>query len=213
MRVSTFFFLIVPIAIYSQGFVKDTDGFVNVRDTYDFKISKVIDTFHNNHLVWINDQLGNWYEVWSIKNKDRSGYIHKSRILDINEKDNFNRKKINENKLLLFTDRIKIFVERKKFERVEIDTKNSYDTDGNLPRFEYKNITIDFQNKKYMLTNEDYLKHLYESNVNDMSVCYNGNDNLLYISSLNSDGAGAYAVVWIINNDTDKIERITTIPF
>jgi len=62
------------------------------------------------------------------------------------------------------------------------------------------------------LTNEDHLKNLYEPNVNHINIYFNGYYKKLYLSSLNGDGAGAYIVIWIID-EFENVERITTIPF
>ena len=211
IQISIIFFL-TSIFCYSQGFIKDKDGYVNVRDTYKFKESKVIDTLHNNHLVWIQDEIENWYVIWSLMNENRNGYVHKSRIVEFDQNNDFEIKKVNENKLSLYNDGIKILVERQNFNESEYDSDNSFGTDGNLPKFEYKSIEVNFQNKKLILTNNDYLKNLYEPNVDDLQVYFDKYNDNLYISSLNSDGAGAYVVIWVIDK-IGNIDRITTIPF
>lgn len=54
--------------------------------------------------------------------------------------------------------------------------------------------------------------NLFEPNLDFTSVYIDKKNNIIYVSALNSDGAGGYAVLWIIENGEFK-QRITTLPF
>ena len=56
------------------------------------------------------------------------------------------------------------------------------------------------------------IQNLYEPNLEYTSVNYNEKKNIVYIQSRNSDGAGSYAVIWII--EKGKLQnRFISIPF
>ena len=205
-------FILVVFNSFSQGFVYDKDGYVNVRNNYVFKESQVVDTLHNNHLVWIQDEVDDWFEVWSLRNEKRNGFVHKSRIIQLYQKNNFEFSKESTDKLLVRGDKITLEIERQKANINNYSISDSFGTDGFMPKYQYKEILIVFNQKKIVLTNEDHLKNLYEPNVNHINIYFNGYYKKLYLSSLNGDGAGAYIVIWIID-EFENVERITTIPF
>ena len=55
----------------------------------------------------------------------------------------------------------------------------------------------------------EQFQNLYEPNFEYTRVNYDVKNRTLYIQSLNSDGAGGYAVIWIIENGVFKKKVIS----
>ena len=214
------------------GIIQDPDGFVNVRDQANTQ-SQIQDTLKNGHVIYHlqdNETKNNWLLVDYHKGKDHlQGYIHKSRILYIRDMTPF--KTITANDTLFKGDLndLQITVKSGTFVKagrkildqtpleehrniVAIDGKEPWGNDGRMPRSEYKSIqfksgaqTLNFPKSSFNdLFEVNSLKHI--------TVAFDKTTGKVYIEAMNSDAAGSYEVVWIINNN--KIEwREAFIPF
>lgn len=102
------------------------------------------------------------------------------------------------------------FIDPQRRILILIDNKPFWGTDGGIPKRKIR--TVKFQHEKYQLTLPDSaIEGLYEP-----SLCYNHpkpkettthchvfqsvDKKRVYIYMLNSDGAGAYEVTWVIQN-------------
>lgn len=92
-----------------------------------------------------------------------------------------------------------------------IDGKEIWGTDGNIPKKEYKSVTIRIGNDMIRLPKQA-LENLYEPNLDYTSAHYDPVHDTLYIMAFNSDGAGGYGLVWIIENKKYKT-RAVAYPF
>ena len=70
--------------------------------------------------------------------------------------------------------------------------------DGNIPHEEYASIIVKHP-AGILEFPTVYITHLYEPNQNNVVVAL-GKGNSLFISTQNSDGAGGYYAVWIVEN-------------
>jgi hypothetical protein len=86
---------------------------------------------------------------------------------------------------------------------VKIDNSQIFGTDGNIPKREYKSIQIEINNIKIELPNEA-LKNLYEPSLSNSKANYDEKNDVLYVFSSNSDGAGGYEIIWIIEKKEYK---------
>ena len=90
----------------------------------------------------------------------------------------------------------------------KINGKEIWGTDGNIPKNQYGQITLTFGKEIIHLP----IDNLFEPNLDNIKVNIDSKNKTIYISTMNSDGAGGYVVLWIIENGIFK-QQITTIPF
>lgn len=213
-----FILLFISFQFYFSQFyiVNDKDGYVNVRDSDNIN-SKVIAKLKNGEIVhsyeYFEENKGNWINVdfRFTKNNFENGFIYKDRLINI-----YQYEKIpiinKSNYVTLKNKNIEIIITEKKFQKKnhkftfhkqyknvieKIDNQDYYGTDGYYPQVEYSNIQITINGKTIYLPKEA-LKNLFEPNSYSTSAHYDEANDILYIDSLNSDGAGSYEVLWII---------------
>ena len=208
-------------SLYAQEFavVLDKDGYTNVRSENN-KNSKIIDKLHNGHLICVMSPEGNWWNIDYALNKNeiKVGYVYRDRIKLISE---YNEIPISEekDKEIIFSNKaIEVKIVENKFDKnkhslnyvknypnqiSKIDGKDYWGTDGEIPKTEYKSITIKFNNSTLELP-KDALENLYEPNLSSTKVNFDKVNNTIYISAMNSDGAGGYLVIWKIENGKYK---------
>lgn len=223
------FFLSFKSSLFAQEFavINDSDGYTNVRSENN-KSSKILDRLNNGHLICVMNPEGNWLNIDYSTNKDeiKVGFIYKDRFKLISEFIEMPILKENENELFFSNKTIEVKIAKKNFDKnshsfkyvknypnqiSKIDDKDYWGTDGNMPKTEYKDISIIFNNSTLKLPNEA-LENLYEPNLSSTKVNYDTNNNIIYISAMNSDGAGGYLVVWKIEKGIYK-ERFITYGF
>jgi hypothetical protein len=212
MKISPLFILILLLPThfaFGQFFiVADKDGYVNVRSTADSK-SRVVDTLNNGHFIYFfEEQKGNWRKVeYSRNGKDRAGYIYNDRLISIGEYDSIPLQHYDANTATCSRNSIKIIVTKQKFDKtkyrftyadhqiIKINGKQYWGTDGEQPRTEYKSIVILNGSRKIVLPHTAF-DNLFEPTIYNTEAHYDPLNDIFYIRSQNSDGAGAYDVVW-----------------
>jgi len=139
-----------------------------------------------------------------------TGYIYKDRLMNIEEGKAFKTKWVDDH-FLLYNDSIKIKfssadfqkekhkIEKKQGFVTKIDGRFFAGTDGDLPRHEIKNFSIEINHRKIDIPKSCY-QDLYEPNLNRFTNAYLGQDQILYIIMGNSDAAGWYDVIFIIKD-------------
>lgn len=211
------------------AYIKDTDGYVNVRDSSG-RQGKVVDTLHNGHWVYALDTDGEqWVAIdYEKKGETHGGYVHISRLQFIKNYNRIAAIKTLRTSLLFkwetnYLSISKIPFDYKKHELkyakndslnptgnflIGIDGHAIWGTDGNMPNFQYGKIELKMEEKTIELP----MKGLYDPNLDFTELNYDATSNTLYISATNSDGAGGYAVLWVVRNGT-LIKQWVTIPF
>jgi hypothetical protein len=211
---------------FEFGIINDNDGFVNVRSSKDLK-NNVTDTLENGAVVSHFGAEGNWILVdYTKKGNDRDGYIYKDRIKGLTKFTKIPVTKASENSVTFSNRKISITIHKKAFDKAkhtykyykenpnqlyQIDGKDIFGTDGNIPKAEYRSIEIEIDSLKLSLPKKA-IENLYEPNLEYTLVNYDEKSETLYIQSLNSDGAGGYALLWVIEKGKYKM-RIEAIPF
>lgn len=206
--------------------VQDPDGFTNVRAAA-AKGSAVIDTLSNGHLVYCFEKKGNWVSIdYTQKNKEGHGFIYYDRIEQTGSNISIALKSQKENEVVLTKDSVTVFVTRKKFDKTthrfsyykdnpsqieKIDNNRYWGTDGGMPATAYKKITVRTGSKTIVLPERAY-KDLFEPNLYTTKAYFDKAKNIIYIQSMNSDGAGGYEVIWKIENGQYK-ERLVAYGF
>jgi hypothetical protein len=220
VRVIIYFFLILNFNLcFSQfGIINDLDGFVNVRNSAE-KGNNISDKLENGFIVYCFEPEGNWVNIDYKKNgKDLNGYIYKDRVKYISSFENVALKSNLDGKVKMKNGNIKIEITETKFEKEKhklmfyknnktqldkIDNLQIFGTDGNIPKREYKSIKIEIDKVKIELP-KNALKNLFEPNLESSTANYDKINDILYISSMNSDGAGGYLIIWIIEKKSYK---------
>ena len=210
------------------GIILDKKGSVNVRKSPEVS-NNVIDTLKNGQVVFCFEEEGEWRPIdYDLSTENKNGYVHKSRIKLIENFDKIPQSIITDSTIEFKKDSIKIEVSKTKFipknnnlqyhkENIskneigwleKINGKEIWGTDGNIPKNQYGKFELTLGKDKFHLP----IENLYEPNLDFTTVNFDSTNRTIYISALNSDGAGAYEVLWIIENGKFK-QRITTIPF
>lgn len=231
--------LLVSQLNYAQfARISDADGFVNVRKEANAK-SEISGKILNKEIVYlIDNEFSNsqwkyaFYESKSIK--EVSGYIHSSRLKILSDFIEIDYLKT-ENDIAFFMDReediqieiaVQSFNAKKSISKFSIKdgfyyaykSKPIWGTDGNLPNSAYKFIKVKIKGKEFEVPQES-LENLFQPTIiekaNDfkyIEINYDKNNDVLYISSLNSDGAGSYVVLFVFEKGNFK-EIKTVIPY
>lgn len=207
--------------------VQDTDGYVNIRDSAAVT-ANISDTLHNGRFVWYFDNDGEWVNIdYQKKKTPKNGYIHKSRIIYLNTLDSIPLFKSGANTIIFRNDSLQVSLSFKKFNPSQhkltykrengvsyisrINNKVIWGADGNIPKTQYASVII----KKGNTSNQlplSAIENLFEPTPEFHECRYDKEKDILYISALNSDGAGSYALLWVIEKGVYK-ERITVMPF
>jgi len=199
---------------YSQEWyiVDDKDGYTNVRDIN----NKITDQLHSGKAVWIfgeNPKNKEWAEIEYNKGGIyTTGYIHKSRLKKLSLLEKIPVIKETKNSVTLGNDTVEIDISKKMFVRgdrrftfnedvslIEINDNYVWGSDGDIPREEYNSFRIVMGKKTIILPVYAYYD-LFNPNLYNTEAFYSPDTNTLYLTSLNSDGAGGYVVLWSFLN-------------
>ncbi|RZJ54022.1 MAG: hypothetical protein EOO44_06465 [Flavobacterium sp.] len=202
--------------------IADQDGYVNIRNEAQID-SKISDTLHNGFVVYGFEPKNNWVAVDYTKNDIAlQGYVYKDRIKYLSEFTKVSPNKPTATKVIFHKDSLSIYIESKVFDSrkakftylkenkdiiEKINGKKFWGTDGGMPKTVYKSIKITKGQKKIDLPVNTF-DDLFEPNFFFSHIYYNEKDDVLYIMSSNSDGAGAYEVVWIIEKGKYRERKI-----
>lgn len=209
--------------------VQDKDGFVNVRESAG-KDGKLIDTLQNEHIVLCEgEETPGWMTVFYNKQSDGSlmGYIHNSRLLPLSALASVPIINKTQEHIQLQKDSISITVAVVNFQAykyqleysqgegshllTKVNGKAFWGTDGGMPRKAYRQINVLWSGKKVVIPTAAW-SDLFEPNLGSCTAHYDKLKERLYISSHNSDGAGSYSVVWIIDKGVYR-QRIVLLGF
>jgi hypothetical protein len=198
---------------YGQfAIVSDKDGYCNVRRSPETG-NNIADTLSRGHFVYCFDSQGNWTSIDYVKrNRDRHGYVYNDRLKFIDEYKRIPLISRQNSSSIFGNDSIRVVITEQRFdksryrfsyykdnkEQIElINGKKYYGEDGGQPSTEYKSITITKGTRKISLP-KSALENLFEPNYQNLQVNYDHVNDIIYIQSMNSDGAGGYEVIWKI---------------
>lgn len=219
-------FLFCNIAAYTQiAFIQDDDGFVNVRNAP--KIGDNISgQYQNGDFVYISEEVGNWSIVLGISSP-LWGYVHSSRLQGLDIFESIPIIENQEAKIVLSAHDVKVEIISSKFDAKsheiqsekngdyiyysKIDGERFWGEDGGIPKIEYDSIIVEVGGDRLVFSKTNF-KNLYNPNLDYTEAHYDRKNDQLYLSTLNSDGAGAYGVLWIISKSELK-EKYVFSPF
>ena len=214
-------FLITVASAYGQfALVSDKDGYVNVHKEA-ANAHNIQDTLRNGHLVYCLETKGSWTSIWyyTKKKKDElDGYIYSDRLKQVNDYVNIPEISNQPNLYILGNDSIKVTISEKKFDKSKyrftyyrdanhviqfINDKQYWGSDGELPKTEYSSIIIQIGARKIFLPSSA-LENLFQPTIYSTIVHIDFSNDIIYIQASNSDGAGAYDVIWRIEKGIYK---------
>jgi hypothetical protein len=208
-------FLLTFQAFFSFGqfaMIADKDGHCNVRKEGKAG-NNVVDTLGNGHLTYCMETEDKWINIdYSKKKRGCNGYVYRDRIKMISDYDSIPTKTDQVNAFTLGKDSVEILITSQKFDKTKyrfsygkdnqsdiqmINGKPYWGTDGEQPKTEYKSISIIMGKRKIILP-RSALENLFEPTLFHSYANYDRENDILYVGSSNSDGAGGYEVIWKI---------------
>lgn len=213
------------LLLFSFGFcypqfaiISDPDGYVNVRNS-DKIGNNVSDKLSNGFIVYYFEPQGNWTNIdYKKSGKELNGYIYKDKIKYITDFKEIPLKINQDKKVTLDNGFIKIKITETKFLKEKhklqflksnstllnkIDDLDFLGTDGEIPKREYQSIEVEINNVKVEIP-DSALKNLYQPTLWNSKANYDEINDILYIHSSNSDGAGGYEIIWVIERKKYK---------
>jgi len=228
-----FFCLLSATSGHAEGFavIEDSDGYVNVREAGDIT-AKVVGRIDTGALVWVyTDEGVNWCQVAYLKDGIEShGFVHASRIRNVAEFKKFADGNEAPGRITFSGGKTGIEITSEAFDQkgvtisharnegggTWIDTINGrpfYGTDGGLPKTKYRSIIIRNETSELSFSSK-IIGDLYEPNLTNYSieVFRNERSGDLYLSCLNSDGAGGYVVLFRVTAG-GGVDRLVLTPY
>lgn len=206
--------------------ISDSDGYVNVREDTGTG-SKIADKLNNGHLIYCFENKGNWTNIdYNHDNKELNGYVYKDKYRLVDDYGKLSPEMQSSNKIVLQKDSFSITMTSVMFDKKKhrfkylkdypdqidlIDNKKYWGKDGGMPSSQYERIVISIGKKKFTLP-AVALQGLYEPNMFSAKATYDNVNDVLYIQSMNGDGAGGYEVIWRIDKGEYK-ERLVVYGF
>ena len=200
--------LLSNLSIAQFAIVADKDGFSNIRDSAGLG-GKVVDTLHNGHFVYCFGTKENWINIDYTKRKQElNAYVYHDRVKCVSDYEKIPT--LSKYDSVFVKDSIKITISTQPFVRSKyhltyfkdspkyiqfINGKQYWGRDGEMPTTEYRSIRIILGNKEIVLP-KAATDNLYEPSIGTAQVNYDRKNDILYIQSSNSDGAGSYKVIW-----------------
>jgi hypothetical protein len=205
----TVLFLKTVIAAAQVAIIQDKDGYTNVREKPNGQ-SQVIHKLHSNEVFWYDYEEGvdadEWVTIYipkhsysfsSTQQDYLQGFIHRSRLQPLDKFQTYKGTDIRFEYILepfVLNNRI---VDRYNGAVVAISGRQVWGTDGSFPNTQVKGINVSVNGKKIEINNVLY-SDIFEC-TNTFNVYKNGDTYFVY--QWNSDGAGAYQVVWVFTKD------------
>ncbi len=200
--------------------IEDKDGFTNVRLEPNSK-SEIIYQIKTDQVFWFGedhyDKNSEWTSVYIPKNNFSfdctspdylKGFVHKSRIRPFNEKEEYTGTELTfEYVIKPFSDKNKIIDYQESKWIVAINGLKPWGTDGGKPNTEIKEIKVNL-NGKEIIVPKVLTIDIYECD-NKFDIYKIG--KTYFVHQWNSDGAGAYEIVWVITENGIKQRLVGTI--
>lgn len=221
----TLFFMIVSHFTHAQ-FAKiiDKDGYVNVRKQASVT-SEIVSKINMDEIVYAfpDGKLRDWVIVdyTDRQNENITGYVHHSRIKLIESYEKIPIKSFNDSIAKFIAKDVNVEIKSEKFDykknkkyfsstkyedyTVEDKFKGQqvWGTDGTIPTSHYTSIKATIKGRSLQIPEKE-IENLFNIN-SAFAACYYDNLNdTLYITSVNGDGAGGYAVLFKIEKGNYK---------
>jgi len=228
--------LLLMLMAVPKGFAQDGGGFVVVRDSKDTFVNlrntdntntaTVMARLKNGSVGYCFEKQGNWMMFeYMLGDSLVSGFVHNTLAKEVSGFQELKGGGNGKTATFTVTD-IKVTLSQQPFTKNghtfayykndpeiidKIDGKRFWGTDGGLPKRAYSEISVTFGSETVKFPKEA-IADIFEPNYEFTKVYYDKGNDTLYITALNGDGAGGYAVAWVIENKKYR-ERTIAIPF
>jgi hypothetical protein len=201
--------LTVQISFGQVATIQDPDGWTNVRKAPDGK-SEVIHKVYENEVFWYDfeptDKEQEWISIYIPKNNYSLGksepnfivgFIHKSRLLKLEQLQGYSGNDFQFDYQLSDFDTANRVIDKQDGKWVTaINGRPVWGTDGNFPKTQVDKVEVIIEGKEIEI-HEVFYSDIYECD-SGLSIYKNG--DTYFVHQLNSDGAGAYEIVWVFDN-------------
>jgi len=212
--------LISVLATAQVAIIQDKDGYTHIRKQPNGQ-AEIIHKIYNNEVFWYvyeegQDKKEEWIRVYIPKNdfslgatqpEHIQGYIHRSRFLELQTLKPY------QGEGFTFAYEVKPFsvgnrIVDKKDNKwiVAIDGRPVWGRDGDLPKTQVVGVHVILEGQKIPISRAFY-DDIYEC-TNTFKVFKNRDTYFVY--QFNSDGAGAYQIVWVFTKDGLKQRLVGT---
>lgn len=212
--------LTIQISFGQVAIIQDPDGWTNVRKAPDGQ-SEIIHKVNENEVFWydheMTDKEQDWISIYIPKNdfclgkSEPSyivGFIHKSRLLPLEKLEEYTGDEFTfQYKLSDFDSTGRIVNKQDEKWVTEIDGRPVWGTDGNFPNTQVINIEIEIDGQEIEI-HKVFYSDIYECD-NGFSIYKSG--EIYFVHQWNSDGAGAYEIVWVLDKTGLKQRLVGTI--
>ncbi|MFI5158056.1 MAG: SH3 domain-containing protein [Sphingobacteriales bacterium] len=206
----------------SFAIINDKDGFVNVRKEKSAK-SPIVGTINNDAVFSFDDEDAKgsqWIKVFKQDPQDKDGggiegYIYKNRLTPLSKFKSINKVKLFKDSCVAINDSVTVVVKSNLFNPlkhkliyssvpgeqrvlIKIAGRHFWGTDGEMPKKVISLVKV-VKNNVLIILPKNTFDDLYEPSFRTLKV-YFGKNNVMYIEMDNSDGAGAYTIIWIIKD-------------
>jgi hypothetical protein len=218
IRMTICWMMTASLAFGQFAIIDDKDGFCNVRSSAE-KGNNVIDRLENGYIVYCFPNKTDWIGIDYAKNgADLHGHIYQNRVMFISNYFKVPVLTQTNVAITLKKDSIEVIVRAQKFDKSQhqlsyhqapknqialIDHKKYWGTDGGVPKRAYQSIEVTIGARKIILPKAAF-EDLYEPTLYNTQANYDQTNDILYIHSMNSDGAGGYEVIWKIEHGVYK---------
>ena len=211
--------LTIQMSFGQVAIIQDPDGWTNVRKAPNGQ-SEIIQRVYENEVFWYDyetpDREQDWVSIYMPKN-DFSlgksepnyiiGFIHKSRLIPLEKLERYSGSDFTfEYKLSDFDSTNRIVDKQDEKWVTAIDGRPVWGTDGNFPRTQVDNIEVRIEGQEVEI-HKVFYSDIYECD-NGLSV-YKKEDTY-FVHQWNSDGAGAYEIVWVLDKNGLKQRLVGT---
>ncbi|MGE8552303.1 MAG: hypothetical protein ACN6OB_00015 [Chryseobacterium jejuense] len=211
--------LSVQLSFAQFAKVVDKDGYVNIRENADAN-SLVVGKVNSDEIVYVFES-DSTNKAWANLS---NGYVHNSRLKYIKSYQAVPSTVRDANKAIFKSGNIKVNIVSGKFNFKENEKdftstlygdfykeQQVWGIDGTVPKTHYLSITAQIGDKTIQIPEKE-IENLFEINNKSTSCYYDRINDILYISMLNSDGAGTYVALFTIEKGEYK-GRTLEIPF
>lgn len=200
-------------AIAQIAIIRDNDGYVNVRKEPHGQ-AEVIRKIYENEVFWYEYTAEKDNEKWAIVYMPKSkysfncsvegqilGFMHISRLQPLYELEEYKGVGFTFEYTLQPFDSTAHIIERIDGEFViAIDGRPFWGTDGGLPTSQVQELQVTIDGVRI---------EIHPALYSDIYGCYNGykvytNGDAYFVHDWNSDGAGAYEIVWVFMHNELK---------
>lgn len=215
---SIFLLFLCRFSFSQYAIIKDKDGYVNVR-TEPRTGSATVMKLENNWPIYVEDHSGNWeYISFTKKGKEYNGYVYADRLKNVYDFKKIGVAKQSNSETKLQADSVSVIASVKSFNKKgrkisyykdngtmieKIDGKRYLGTDGEIPKTEYNSIVCIIGKRKVILPPAT-LENLFEPELHSLEANYDAANDILYIQTMNGDGAGSYQALWVIEKGKYK---------